>query len=83
MNFFEYYALCRSSNLSRVEFLVTQSKLLPAGQNAMKRFLLATLIIRLYELLKNDSRFFRIADASYRRITSISNEFYGDYIGGG
>ena len=38
--------------------------MLPTARSAMKRFPSTTLIFRLYELLKNNSRFFRIAGAS-------------------
>jgi hypothetical protein len=55
--------------ISRVELLVTQSKMSPAGRSALAVYEDLTLSagnsdFRLYELLKNNSRFLRITGAS-------------------
>ena len=61
----------RSPSSNILEFLRTRElnvvdaiKKVLTAQIAVKRLPSANLIFRLYELLKNDSRFFRIADAS-------------------
>jgi hypothetical protein len=49
---------------SRIDLFGDAIKTLPTVRTAVKRLPPATLIFRLYELLRNDSRFFQIADAS-------------------
>jgi len=58
----------------RVEVHLTQSKTVADGTERHERFPPTTSDFRLYELLKNDSRFFRIADASSQAATCVSDE---------
>jgi len=70
-----------SKRISRVELLVTQSKMSPAGRNAWALYQDLALSagnsdFRLYELLKNNSRFLRITDAT-SQFGSLHQQFFG------
>jgi len=59
----------------RVEVHLTQSKTVADGTERHEDvFPPTTSDFRLYELLKNDSRFFRIAGASSQAATCVSDE---------
>jgi hypothetical protein len=51
------------------------------ARSAMKRISVNNADFRLYKLLKNNSRFFRTADANNPKIACVSDEI--DVIGGG